>query len=111
LRGEDPVTACRCQFCAGKLEPAQELRFLVETETLNDPVHLNRIRMLPAAANGKPLRVCKGCQTALTAHPVRFRMGVERAIAHRDLRAGMLAAVGVLSLGWFLSTFLGAPRA
>ena len=41
------MTACRCQFCAQELEPAQELRFLVETDTLDDPTHLNRIRRLP----------------------------------------------------------------
>jgi hypothetical protein len=111
LRGEDNVTACRCQFCAGTLEPVQQLRFLVETDTLDDPTHLARIRGLPAAANGKPLRVCRSCQTALEAHPIRFRVAVERAHVRRQLRTGMVAAVGVLSVGWFLTTFLGSARA
>ena len=105
------MTACRCQFCNDKLEPAQELRYLVETDTLGEPAHLARIRRLPASADGKPLRVCQACQSGIEANPGRFRLAVERAFAHRQLRTGMLAAVGLLSVGWFLGTFLGAPRA
>jgi hypothetical protein len=105
------VTACHCQFCAGKLEPAQEFRFLVETDTLDNPTHLNRIRHLPAAADGRPLRVCQSCQHAIETHPVRFRLGVEREHARQQLRAGVIAAVGVLSVGWLLSGFLGLARA
>src|SRR5688572_15167530 len=106
-----PVTACRCQFCNDQLEPAQELRYLVETDTLGEPTHLARIRQLPSTTDGKPLRVCKSCQSGIEANPVRFRLAVERAVAHRQLRTGMLAAVGLLSVGWFLGTFLGTPRA
>ena len=105
------MTACRCQFCSANLEPVQELRFLVETETLDDPVHLNRIRRLPVAANGRPLRVCKTCQSQMETNPARFRAAVEQACIRRQLRTGMLAAVGILSAGWFLNMLLHGPRA
>jgi hypothetical protein len=109
LRDEDAVTvACRCQFCHDKLEPAQELRFLVEVQNLDDPATLDRIRQLPAV-NGKPLRVCKGCQAGIEKDPAGFRAAVERA-RRRPLRTGVLAAVGLLSVGWLLGTFL-APQA
>lgn len=101
------MTACHCQFCARKLEPAQALRFLVETDTLDDPVHLSRIRRLPFTADGRPLRVCGACQTQIEARPVQFRTAVERVHARRQLRSGMIA-VGILSVGWLLGTFLGA---
>lgn len=104
------MTACHCQFCAGKLEPAQEFRFLVETDTLDDPAHLARIRRLPATPAGKPLRVCGTCQTALEARPRHFRLAVERAHVQRQLRSGMVAAVGILSVGWLMTAFLGTPR-
>ncbi|MDB5313376.1 MAG: hypothetical protein JWO38_7578 [Gemmataceae bacterium] len=107
------MTACYCQFCAGKLEPAQEFRFLVETETLDDPVHLNRIRQLPATTGGRPLRVCKSCQKTMERHPVQFRRAVlEREHVRQQFRAaGVLAAVGILSAGWFLTLLLGSQRA
>lgn len=105
------MTVCSCQFCAGKLEPAQEFRFLVETETLDNPVHLDRIRHLPATADGRPLRVCKACQAAMEAHPVRFRLAVERKHFRRQLRSGVLTAVGMLSVGWLMMSLLGTPRA
>ena len=103
------MTACRCQFCNDPLEPAQELRFLVETETLNDPTHLRRIRRLPFTADGKPLRVCRRCQSHIEANPTGFRRAVEARTG--QLRGGMLAAVGLLSAGWFLTLLLGSPRA
>lgn len=105
------MTACLCQFCAGKLEPAQEFRFLVETDTLDNPTHLDRIRHLPATSEGKPLRVCQSCQTAMEAHPVRFRLAVERAYVQRQLRSGVMAAVGVLSVGFLMLSVLDTPRA
>ena len=105
------MTACYCQFCAGKLEPAQEFRFLVETETLGDPTHLNRIRQLPATVGGRPLRVCKSCQAAIERHPIRFRAAVEQEHARKQIRTGLFAAVGVLSAGWFLTMLLSTPRA
>lgn len=101
------MTPCRCQFCTGPLEPAQELRFHVESQTLTNPGMLARIRRLPAAADGRPLRVCGDCQAAIEAHPARFR----RAAAARQFRAGVLTAVGVLSAGWFLTALVGGPRA
>jgi hypothetical protein len=105
------VTACYCQFCSGTLDPAQEFRFLVETDTLDDPTHLNRIRSLPATGDGRPLRVCKACQGEIEAHPVRFRIAVERAQVQRQIRTGVMAAVGILSVGFLMMTALGGPRA
>lgn len=104
------MTACPCQFCSAPLAPAQALRFLVESDAGTDPAYLARIRHLPAAADGKPLRVCDGCQRAMAAHPLRFRRAAERAEAKRQLRAGMLAAAGLLSAGWFLGLVLGGTR-
>lgn len=104
------MTACPCQFCAAPLAPAQELRFLVESDAGTDPAYLARIRRLPAAADGTPLRVCDDCQRQIERHPLRFRLAVERAAARRQLHAGMLAAVGLLSAGWFFGLVLGGPR-
>ncbi|MBY0514307.1 MAG: hypothetical protein K2P78_10395 [Gemmataceae bacterium] len=102
------AAACPCQFCAAPLEPAQQLRFLVESATLDDPTHLSRIRRLPATADGRPLRVCSGCQSRIEADHHRFRADVARASGARQLRTGVLAAVGVLSAGWVLRVLLGA---
>jgi hypothetical protein len=104
------VTACPCQFCSAPLAPAQEFRFLVESDAGADPAYLARIRRLPAAADGKPLRVCDACQRALEHHPLRFRLAAERAAARRQVRAAMLTAAGLLSAGWFLALVLGEPR-
>lgn len=100
------MVACPCQFCAAPLEPVQEFRYLVERATAaDDPAHLSRIRELPHA-NGRPLRVCKGCQGEIRVHPGRFLRAVERAAARREVHSGVLAA-GLLSLGWFFVTLLG----
>ena len=82
----------RCACCDGQLEPAQQLRFLVETATLDNPVHLARIRVLPCV-NGKPIPVCKACQTRIEAAP------------KRPLAAGMLGVFGALSVGLVLGGF------
>ena len=100
---------CRCQLCNETLEPAQALRFLVETDNLDDPGYLAHIRRLPAVG-GKPLRVCKRCQATVEANPVQFRTAVEAAHGRR-LRAGMLTACGLLSVGLILTSLLGGPRA
>jgi hypothetical protein len=101
------VPACRCQFCAAPLEPVQEFRYLVETATAADNhAHLSHIRELPHAA-GRPLRVCKGCQGEIRVHPGRFLHALERAVFRREVRSGMLAAAGLLSLGWFFVTLFG----
>jgi hypothetical protein len=92
------------------LEPAQEFRFLVETETLDNPTHLNRIRRLPATTDGRPLRVCSSCQSRIETDQARFRADLELARSRR-VRAGVLAAVGVLSAGWFFRVLIGDPRA
>ena len=104
------MTASPCQFCTRPLEPAQELRFLVETESLGEPAQLNRIRRLPATHDGKPLRVCRECQHQIERNPVRFRSEVERAHGRKQMRMGLMTAFGVLSAGWFLSVLIGAPR-
>lgn len=100
------MTACRCLFCAAPLDPAQEFRFLVESQTLANPGMLALIRRLPATLDGRPLRVCGACQAAVEA-----RARAARPAAARRFRAGVLTAVGVLSAGWFLSALVGGPRA
>ena len=89
----------RCACCDGQLEPAQQLRFLVETATLDNPVHLARIRVLPAV-NGKPIPVCKACQTRIEAAPPRP--------PSRPLASGLLGALGALSVGLLLGGFFTA---
>lgn len=89
---------CRC--CGGPLEPAQQLRLLVETDTLDDPAYLARIRVLPAI-NGRPVPVCKACQTQLEA-------GTARPVA-RPAAPTLLRALGALSVGLLLSGLL-SPR-
>lgn len=92
---------CRCSCCKGPLEPAQQLRFLVETDTLDDPAYLARIRVLPAV-NGKPVPVCKACQTRIeTAPPARKTAA--------PVLPKLLSAIGALSVGLLL-TGLFAPR-
>ena len=100
------MQVCRCQFCSNPLEPAQELRYLVETATLDEPAVLDRIRTLPAAA-GRPLRVCGGCQREMAAHPARFRAALEVAAFRSEVRGGLLAAAGLLSLGFLFLPALG----
>ena len=80
LRSEAAVTAktCVCQFCREPLEPVQELRYLVETQFLEEPEALRRLRLLPDV-DGKPLRVCKACQRSIEADPVGFRTAVDKA--------------------------------
>jgi len=84
-----------CACCRAPLEPVQEFRFLVESESQNEPALLAAIRRMPSA-NGCPVPVCAACQAR---GPVR-----------RPVRAGVLAAVGVLSIGWVMTALL-APRA
>jgi hypothetical protein len=93
-------------LCDDNLEPAQQLRFLVESASLGEPNFLASIRRLPAVG-GRPLPVCGPCQQTLDANPVRFRAAVER----RQLRAGVLTACGILSVGLLLTTLLRGPRA
>lgn len=84
-----------CACCAAPLEPVQELRYLVESETLDQPAYLESIRRMPSAG-GRPVAVCAACQ--------------ERLARPRPVRSGVVAAVGILSVGWVM-TALFAPRA
>jgi hypothetical protein len=93
---------CCCARCEGALEPVQQLRYLVETANLDNPIHLARIRVLPSA-NGKPLPVCKACQAAL------------QGTAHRSTDSGskmtsayLLGAFGVLSIGILFGALFGS---
>ncbi|MBA4062299.1 MAG: hypothetical protein C0501_01070 [Isosphaera sp.] len=90
----------RCACCSGPLEPAQQLRFLVETESLDSPSFLARIRRLPTR-RGRPVPVCSGCQAEIESAPP----------PKAPARAGVLAAVGILSAGWLIQTLLLGPRA
>jgi len=108
------VKPCLCQICRKKLEPVQELRYLVEIQFLEEPVVLDRLRQLPDV-DGKPLRVCKACQGSIEANPVGFRQAVVQAHdkARQQLRrqrSGMITAIGVLTVGWFFASLIGAPR-
>jgi hypothetical protein len=105
LREEDVSKPCRCACCSEPLEPAQELRFLVECDNLGDPAYLAHIRRLPSV-NGRPVPVCKACQARIESSPrpvPRARPGA--------VRTGVLAAVGLFSVGWLLQTLLAGPRA
>jgi len=87
----------RCVCCKGQLEPAQQLRFLVETDNLDNPSYLNRIRALPAM-NGKPVPVCKACQSELETHP----RPLPRPKAAPLAVTGLLGVFGALSVGLLL---------
>jgi hypothetical protein len=94
---------CPCACCNGRLEPAQQLRFLVETDNLDNPGYLNRIRMLPTR-NGKPLPVCKACQAQLEA-----RFTGAKARPKLVVPLSLLGALGALSVGLVLGR-LFVPR-
>src|SRR5207253_7869611 len=96
---ETAVNHPRCACCRGSLEPAQELRFLVETANLDDPAYLAGIRRLPANAGGRPVPVCAACQKLAESAPRRPRKP-------QPVHAGVLAAVGILSVGWLIHTLL-----
>lgn len=101
LREELVPKPFRCVSCTHPLEPVQELRFLVESENLENPAYLASIRRLPTV-KGRPIPVCKTCQAQIdsTHH---------RPTASRP--SAVLAVVGILSVGWFLQTLLTGPRA
>ena len=82
---------CRCVCCDNPLEPVQQLRFLVETDNLDNPSYLNRIRALPSV-NGKPVPVCKVCQAQLESHPTALKPRPKAPLS-------LLGALGALSIG------------
>lgn len=91
-----------CASCRSPLEPAQEFRFLVETANLDNPGYLAFIRRLPAS-QGKPVPVCAACQVRIEAAP---RPGAKS----NPVRTGVLAAVGLLSVGWVIQNLLLGPK-
>jgi hypothetical protein len=110
LRGEDSVTdSCRCACCAAQLEPAQELRFLVETANLDNPRYLAFIRRLPSS-KGRPVPVCSACQTVLESSALRPVPAWRVPAQSKPLATGVLAVVGLLSVGWLLQNLLFGPR-
>jgi hypothetical protein len=97
-------TMC-CQFCRAEMDLAQQFRYLVETQTVNNPVMLAAIRSLPHAG-GRPLRVCKPCQTDIeservTVHDLNARA---RRMAARGSQV-LLLAVAVVGLGILTARF------
>jgi hypothetical protein len=96
---------CLCACCSTELEPAQELRFLVESDNLDNPAHLARIRHLPAV-DGRPVPVCRACQTLVESAPLPPRP-LGRAY---PARVGVLAAVGLFTIGWLVQSLLFGPR-
>jgi hypothetical protein len=104
FRAEIAEKHFRCACCRGSIEPAQELRFLVETASLDDPAYLADIRRLPANRAGQPVPVCAACQRRVESAPRSPR-------ARRDTtRPGVLAVVGILSVGWLIQNLLLGPR-
>jgi hypothetical protein len=91
--------------CRNPLEPAQELRFLVETSNLDNPEYLARIRRLPAR-NGKPLPVCKRCQTLAETAPTPARPQPTA----NPIHVGLLAVAALLSLDWLFKTLGSQTR-
>ena len=104
MREEVVSQPCRCVSCSAPLEPVQELRFLVESANLDDPATLARIRTLPSV-RGRPVPVCKACQARIEGTP---RRPVARP---HPLRTGVIAAVGLLSVGWLFQHLLLGPPA
>jgi hypothetical protein len=98
------VKHVRCACCANTLEPAQELRFLVETANLEDPAYLAGIRRLPANRGGRPVPVCVPCQKLVEAAPRPARR------ASNAVQTGVMATIGILSVGWLIQTLLLGPR-
>lgn len=84
----------RCVCCDNPLEPVQQLRFLVETDNLDNPSYLNRIRALPSV-HGRPVPVCKACQAHLESHPVALKPKPRKKVAPLSL----LGVFGALSIG------------
>lgn len=85
----------RCACCDGPLEPAQQLRFLVETANLDNPEYLECIRVLPSA-NGKPIPVCQGCQGQMEDH-----LAARKARKRRS-PLSLFGTLGALSVGLLL---------
>jgi hypothetical protein len=101
--------SCRCVCCCAQLEPAQELRFLVEMANLDNPRYLAHIRRLPAS-NGRPVPVCSGCQKLLEESALR-PVPARRPAKPSPVGTGVLAVVGLLSVGWLIQNLLFGPRA
>ena len=93
----------RCDCCSGPLEPAQQLRFLFETDNLNNPAYLVGIRRMPSR-RGRPVPVCSPCQKRLESAPPRPPV-----LKMTPFHAGMLA-MGVLSVGWLLQNLFVGQR-
>ena len=98
-----------CACCDGQLEPAQHLRFLVETDNLDNPAYLARIRVMPSL-NGRPVPVCSACQKRIEAEPrglAKFLPPKARA-APLSLASSLFGALGVLSVGMFLGALFNS---
>ncbi len=108
------ATSCHCQLCGNALEPVQQFRYLVEAANEHGPAVREGLRKLPTV-NGRPLRVCKGCDRRVAADPAGFRAAVsdaklKAARGYKQYRTGLMTAFGVLSVGWFLTSLVGSPR-
>jgi hypothetical protein len=71
------IETIRCRFCGDELDLCQQFAYLVELQTVNNPVMLRAIRRLPHAG-GVPLRCCKVCQSGIE----------QKRFVVRDLNAG-----------------------
>ena len=89
-----------CACCDNPLELVQQLRFLVETENLDNPAYLARIRVLPDR-NGKPVPVCKACQARIESTATKPQRPQPKPLAPT-----LLGVFGFLSVGFLLGSFL-----
>lgn len=87
------MRAMHCRLCRDELDLAQQFAYLVEAQTVDNPVMLAAIRRLPHAG-GRPLRVCRGCQAGLEQRQVTARDVLTPAYQRSPLMAMALLAVG-----------------
>ena len=86
-----------CQFCRHELDLAQQFRYLVEAQTVDNPVMMAAIRRLPHT-HGRPLRCCRGCQTVIERKAVAGRH-VNARVRTAGLRGGQYLVLTVLAVG------------
>jgi hypothetical protein len=95
-----------CRFCGDELDLAQQFAYLVEVQTVSNPVMLRAIRRLPHAG-GAPLKCCKACQAGIEQRRFEVR-DVNAGVRHASRRGGQLllltafaVGVGLLTVTWF----------
>jgi hypothetical protein len=94
----------RCDGCRTALDPAQELRFLFESELADEPVRRATLGDLPADGAGEPLLVCQRCHDSIRANDAALRAAraAEERFDRRSAWAtgGSIVAVTVAAFAW-----------